>query len=34
MNYEGEAMTRYMVSIRIYSIAWIDQDLKAEMGYK
>jgi len=32
-NYEGEAMTRYMVSINIYSIAWIDQDMKAEMGY-
>ncbi|MBA7696945.1 hypothetical protein ES703_105602 [subsurface metagenome] len=33
MNYQGEAMNAYRTSVNLMSIIWIDQDLKAEMGY-
>jgi peptide/nickel transport system substrate-binding protein len=32
-HYEGEKMTCYLGSVGAHAIAWIDQDLKAEMGY-
>jgi len=32
-NYAGEAMSGYRTSINLMSQVWLDQDLKAEMGY-
>ncbi len=33
MNYEGEVMSGYMTSVGMYSISWIDQVMKADMGF-
>jgi len=32
-NYFGEAMSNYVTSIDLLNLTWLDQDLKAEMGY-
>ena len=32
-NYEGEAASNYQISTNLYAISWIDQDMKADMGY-
>jgi len=32
-HYEGEKMTGYMASVGAHTIAWIDEDMKTEMGY-
>jgi len=32
-NYEGESNSEYQGSVGLQTIIWIDQDLKAEMGY-
>jgi peptide/nickel transport system substrate-binding protein len=33
MNYEGESNSTYLGSIHIHQQIWIDEDMKAEMGY-
>jgi len=32
-NYEGETNLKYGSSALFSAVAWIDQDMKAEMGY-
>jgi len=32
-NYEGETASKYMSATELWQIAWIDQEMKADMGY-
>ncbi len=32
-HYEGELQTSYVSAVQAHAIAWIDEDMKAEMGY-